>query len=833
MFDAYSIGEVGRSLKVELCSIRSQKTSQDVLASCKEGHLLIFGRTASRFRFDFKHMRRNFERKPVVEMAIVETMQLLFCMSDQQLSVHQFDTDTMYPLIAQLKLKPIHTFAVHQNTDDASVKVAVAVKRRIHVFKDCKCTTRAVMSFLDTPIITYLEDRAMIGFAAGKNFVTVPVDAEAKTRKDVRFSEALLNLVWDPPFVVGLLPKGLVEIRTYDSPQLIQSFTLKQAHLLTNAVPGCVVVGSLCDIWMLDCHENLRNNVSSLIKDARYPLAIQLADQFAIFTDDQKKEIKRQYATYLFSTAEYDECYAVFSDIGSDIGPAIQLIPELLPPKVQQLSPSPQKELPENEKKRAIQALSVYLAKVRTDLARSLEQHQQAKHMNVPEGRLSKEEHEAAKANLQIVDTTLLKCYIRTKPMMVDSLLRLRDNACWFPDAEDIIKKSGRNSSLFVLYETRRKHEMALELLKGESLRPDCDAYFAGPYKTVEYLQTLGNNEIDLIFKYSKWVLDADVEEGLAIFTSPDSDLASNLDREKVVDFLQKDCVAALIPYLEHIISAWGEQRPKFHECLAEHYVAKVKSLHKDYVHAFPDDETIIRAGTEDGELGEYRRKLLKFLENSRSYSPQTVLVQLSNQAFYEERALMLGRLGQHEQALTIYTSILHDYEAAEKYCALHYNQKTGPQIYLQLFEAFVSPKDPQIAGLSERQIPIPEPNVKQAIRILSRHADKIDTVAALRIIPDSTPLQLLSMAISAVIQATHDEATKSSIRRRMCECARAVTEEKLRKVAGLKVDVNNMTECALCNKKIGNSALVRDPQSQNLMHVFCYENSIEAATMQ
>ncbi|CAJ0567480.1 unnamed protein product, partial [Mesorhabditis spiculigera] len=66
-----------------------------------------------------------------------------------------------------------------------------------------------------------------------------------------------------------------------------------------------------------------------------------------------------------------------------------------------------------------------------------------------------------------------------------------------------------------------------------------------------------------------------------------------------------------------------------------------------------------------------------------------------------------------------------------------------------------------------------------------------------------------------------------------MCECARAVTEEKLRKVAGLKVDVNNMTECALCNKKIGNSALVRDPQSQNLMHVFCYENSIEAATMQ
>ncbi|CAJ0567462.1 unnamed protein product, partial [Mesorhabditis spiculigera] len=662
MFDAYSIGEVGRSLKVELCSIREVKTSQDVLASCKEGHLLIFGRTASRFRSDFKHMRRD-ERKPVVEMAIVETMQLLFCMSDQQ--------------------------------NDASVKVAVAVKRRIHVFKfppndfvGVLLDGSPVLELKDNPanptcqdcnaplsggdelsrhtkLLTYLEDRAMIGFAAGKNFVTVPVDAEAKTRKDVRFRRRCSTQCGTRHLSWVYCRKGLIEIRTYDSPQLIQSFTLKQAHLLTNAVPGCVVVGSLCDIWMLDCHENLRNNVSSLIKDARYPLAIQLADQFAIFTDDQKKEIKRQYATYLFSTAEYDGCYAVFSDIGSDIGPAIQLIPELLPPKVQQLAPTPQKELPENEKKRAIQALSVYLAKVRTDLARSLEQHQQAKHMNVPEGRLSKEEHEAAKANLQIVDTTLLKCYIRTKPMMVDSLLRPETTLAGFR----MRRISLRNPDVILRF------LCSLELLKGESLRPDCDGYFAGPYKTVEYLQTLGNNEIDLIFKYSKWVLDADVEGGTG---------ATSIERGRGLSAKRLPRVAALIPYLEHINSAWGEQRPKFPRMPRRGTTwLKLKSLHKDYVHAFPDDETIIRAGTEDGELGD------------RSYSPQTVLVQLSNQAFYEERALMLGRLGQHEQALTIYTSILHDYEAAEKYCALHYNQKTGPQIYLQLFEAFVSPKDP------------------------------------------------------------------------------------------------------------------------------------------
>lgn len=33
----------------------------------------------------------------------------------------------------------------------------------------------------------------------------------------------------------------------------------------------------------------------------------------------------------------------------------------------------------------------------------------------------------------------------------------------------------------------------------------------------------------------------------------------------------------------------------------------------------------------------------------------------------YEERAMILGRLGRHEQAIVIYTNILHDYQQAEK----------------------------------------------------------------------------------------------------------------------------------------------------------------------
>ena len=39
----------------------------------------------------------------------------------------------------------------------------------------------------------------------------------------------------------------------------------------------------------------------------------------------------------------------------------------------------------------------------------------------------------------------------------------------------------------------------------------------------------------------------------------------------------------------------------------------------------------------------------------------------LSSVAFHHERALLLGRVGRHEEALTIYIHILHDAKLAEE----------------------------------------------------------------------------------------------------------------------------------------------------------------------
>ena len=49
------------------------------------------------------------------------------------------------------------------------------------------------------------------------------------------------------------------------------------------------------------------------------------------------------------------------------------------------------------------------------------------------------------------------------------------------------------------------------------------------------------------------------------------------------------------------------------------------------------------------------RKKLLAALENISGYNPEGLLKRLPADALYEERAILLGKLNQHELALSLY----------------------------------------------------------------------------------------------------------------------------------------------------------------------------------
>lgn len=49
------------------------------------------------------------------------------------------------------------------------------------------------------------------------------------------------------------------------------------------------------------------------------------------------------------------------------------------------------------------------------------------------------------------------------------------------------------------------------------------------------------------------------------------------------------------------------------------------------------------------------RKKLLSALESISGYNPEGLLKRLPSDALYEERAILLGKMNQHELALSLY----------------------------------------------------------------------------------------------------------------------------------------------------------------------------------
>ena len=173
----------------------------------------------------------------------------------------------------------------------------------------------------------------------------------------------------------------------------------------------------------------------------------------------------------------------------------------------------------------------------------------------------------------------------------------------------------------------------------------------------VTYLQKLGSKHLDLIFSASEWVFELSPSAGLELFTA-DMEEVETLPRHAVLRHLQKlNQPDTLTKYLEHIIFTLHEDGPDFHERLAEIYLDDVERLSKQDTAAAGEEEERKKAYT----------KLTDFLETSTQYRADRLLGKIGDGSMYEVRAILLGRLGQHDGALQIYVYKLEDHDSAEE----------------------------------------------------------------------------------------------------------------------------------------------------------------------
>ncbi|KAF3910606.1 hypothetical protein ABW21_db0203732 [Orbilia brochopaga] len=332
----------------------------------------------------------------------------------------------------------------------------------------------------------------------------------------------------------------------------------------------------------------------------------------------------------------------------------------------------------------------------------------------------------------KIVDTALMRSYMLTNPRLVGSLVRL-DNFCDPDVMHEKLIETGRFKELVDYLAKKKLHKKGLVLLKsfGDREEPDDrEPGLHGPRATVEYLQRLHADQLPLIFEYSTWVLRKDPKLGMQIFTD-DTPQAESLPRHSVLDFLKSVDVKLTVQYVEHLIHELKDDSPEYHNWLIEGYLILMREK-RDHV---AEDGWTWKLSQE--ERTKYAKRVLNFTEDSQQYWPEKIikLIPTDDPTFYEIRASVLSRLGEHRQALEIFVFKMQDFIKAEAYCN-RVHQTSPPSsdpaetstetVYSILLSLYLSPPSGS------------KPQIEPALSLLSRHGARVDPLATLKLIPES-----------------------------------------------------------------------------------------------
>ena len=462
---------------------------------------------------------------------------------------------------------------------------------------------------------------------------------------------------------------------------------------------------------------------------------------------------------------------------------------------------APPKKLSSDEDKKSIDALGRFLAD-RRRIFKPILEAQAVSHsvtqsqirrdpawlLALPSQPLPTMELEQLMAVAQTVDTALFKTFLATKPALVGSLCRV-ENWCEVEQVEELLMKAGKFSELIALYGGKEMHGKALNLLRKSGDEEDDVEDKIGP--TIRYLQSLGPEHIALILDTAHWVLRVDKKMGMEIFCA-DAGKVSSLPRFDIVADLEGFDEELCIEYLKHLTENMGEGDPSLHEKLSFLLLRRAER-----------------------QVGEEKRatvaELLHLLQSSQQYRAERVLnkVPTDDADWFEARALLLGRLGQHEAALGIYVNKVKDHAKAEDYCRQIQGQDGAADVFLLLLRIYLRPKNGAKAQL------------EAALGLIGRHGSRIDSVAALELLPPLVSLGTVESFASKALRQAEARRNEQILLHQVARERALQVNETLAKLHSRRVKVTDTRTCPRCMKRLGNSVIAVTAQGA-VLHYGC-----------
>ncbi|EXJ85356.1 6-phosphofructo-2-kinase/fructose-2,6-bisphosphatase [Capronia coronata CBS 617.96] len=753
-------------------------------------------------------------------------------------------------------------------------------------------------SMVPMPLATGLGDDEML-LAKDINTHFIDRNGEPIGRRQIPWRTPPTAVGYSYPYLLALqdASKGVLEVRNPKTLTLLQSIDLPGAVLLQVPNPSISLahqgkgffVSSERTVWRMQ-GLNYDAQIDSLVESGSLDEAISLLDMIEETLIKNKngrlREIKMQKAQKLFDEKRFREALDLFGEVSAPPERVIMLYPEVIagrlaksesdstdtkppstednhqkpgstedsPPEAKTStsgledtsanSPEPvvnidSQSLPEKDLKTAVRELQAFLADVRRRLQRFFNPDQSVRTLSEVQSSSQSEDIRQVTEYLlglptlddvdlgdkilalaKFVDTTLFRAHMYATPSLAGSLFRIPN----FCDPEVVmarLEETERYNDLIEFLYGKRLHRQALERLRkfGQAEKTeDIDPELHGPQRTVLYLQNLGPELIDMILEFARWPLETDPELAMEIFIG-DTENAESLPRRRVLNFLESIDKDLAQRYLEHVIDEWNDLTPDLHQHLLALYLERLKDPARE------NPEEVLD-------------KFLTLLRTSDQYSPAKILDLLprDDPLFYEARAVVFSKMGNHKQALEIYVFKLHDPAKAEDYCnqvhleeTLRNNSKAPsrrkstsdpvderPSIYHILLNLYLNPPK------GEKALWDP------AIGLMARHGPRLPASSTLELIPEGLTVRDLEFYFRGRIRNANSTMNDSMVTAalRKVEAVRVQAALLLGDGAptggrGRKVRIDEDRVCGVCYKRLGGSVISVFPDN-SVVHLGC-----------
>ncbi|KVI02856.1 Citron-like protein [Cynara cardunculus var. scolymus] len=749
----------------------------NLLVACADGSLRIYGPESSTSSADrsppsnrhsqtlelkrepyvLERTVNGFSRKPMLAMEVLGSRELLLSLSES-ISFHKLPNLETLAVITKAKGANAYSW------DDRRGFLCFARQKRVCIFRH-----EGGRGFVEVKEFGVPDTVKSMSWCGENICLGIRRDYTILNATNGALSEVFPSGRIAPPLVVSL-PSGellLGKIRSLRVPYpLIQTVVLRDVRRIHQGNSAVIVAlnNSIYGLFPVPLGAQIVQLTASGNFEEALALCKLLPPEDSSLRASKEQSIHIRYAHYLFENGNYEEAMEHFVASQVEITYVLSLYPSIVIPKssvaaepdkfldvtgeaylsrassglsddMDSSSPSHLLDYDESsalESKKmshnTLMGLVKFLQKKRSSIigkaaaerteevvsdavGHTFVSYETGRSKRSSKGRVNIPLDSGAREMAAILDTALLQALLLTGQAAAASDLLKGLNYCDVKICEEILRNGNHYVGLLELYKCNSLHREALKLLhqlveesKSDEPKLELTQKFM-PEMIIEYLKPLCEIDPMLVLEFSMLVLESCPTQTIELF------LSGNISADLVNSYLKQHAPGMQATYLELMLSVNENGiSGNLQNEMVQIYLSEVLDWYAGLIAQKKWDEKTYTST---------RKKLLSALEGISGYSPEVLLKRLPTDALFEERAILLGKMNQHELALSIYVHkdlvyVLHLFidfcenilvfqlhvpDLALSYCdrvyevGLHQQPAKAPgNIYLTLLQIYLNP---------------------------------------------------------------------------------------------------------------------------------------------